>query len=117
MSLQTTPSSTNDTATTTTTKASERSDDSPPPLKAYFQLLVDDHGRTSMIRRDFTNTERQGYAHTPQTIKELSDAFGSHVKVIFTALEGENPCHFFVRHRRLWCACRVDGTFAPTTVR
>jgi len=66
----------------------------PPSLKSYYHLMVDKNGGTSIIEREFRDTEEVGYANAPQVVKELNPDFAKPTNVVFTALEGENPWHF-----------------------
>lgn len=63
-------------------------------LKSYYQLMVNDKGETSIMKRNFINTQEVGYSNTPQIIKKLDPKFAKPEDVVFTALEGENPWHF-----------------------
>lgn len=62
-------------------------------LKSYYQLLVDELGETSVVKRDFKNVEEKGYSNTPQLVKQLDPNFATPTNVIFTQLAGENPWH------------------------
>eukprot|EP00977_Amphora_coffeiformis_P005981 scaffold1276_cov162-Amphora_coffeaeformis.AAC.1 len=64
-----------------------------PSLKSYYQLVVHDDGRTSILKRDFVNTKVKGYSNTPQVIKQINPDVAVPTDVIFTALQGENPWH------------------------
>ena len=72
----------------------EKGDNNQPSLKSYYHLMVNEKGETSIIKRDFANTETVGYSNTPQVIKKLDPKFASPSNIIFTALEGENPWHY-----------------------
>jgi len=64
-----------------------------PSLKSYFQLTVDSDGVTSIIKRDFVNTEVKGYSNTPQVIEKMNPEIAIPTDIVFTALSGEDPWH------------------------
>lgn len=65
----------------------------PSSLKSYFQLVVDEHGETSIVQREFSKVEKVDYSNTPQLVKKLDPSTATPVDVIFTSLQGENPFH------------------------
>lgn len=74
-------------------KSSTGNGDDAPSLKPYYQLTVDSDGVTSIMKRDFVNTEVKGYSNTPQVIKKINPEIAVPTDIIFTALSGENPWH------------------------
>lgn len=62
-------------------------------LKPYYQLVVDDDGGTSIVKRTFSDTEKVGYSNTPQLVNTLNSSVATPSDIVFTALEGDNPFH------------------------
>ena len=70
-----------------------KKDDNAPSLKSYYHLIVDGDGKTSIMKRDFANTQIKGYSNTPQVIKKINPDVAVPKDIVFTALRGENPWH------------------------
>ena len=82
-------------------------------LKAYYQLLVDEAGDTSMVKHDVKDVEEKAYATAPQLVKKLDPNFAKATDIIFTQLAGENPWHHCPAPQIVVCV--AGGWYVKTT--
>jgi hypothetical protein len=82
-------------------------------LKSYYQLVVDEEGETSVLKRDFKDVQEVGYSNTPQLLTKVPSSFATPTNVIFTALQGENPWHHCPTPQLV--TCLRGGWYVKTT--
>lgn len=108
-----------------TTMGSALQDTSTEALKHYYQLVVDQHGGTSVVRRSFSQVEKTDYSNVPQYVRNLESDIAVPTGVVFTQLSGDNPWHhcpgpqIVVCLAGAWFVRTTDGittTFLPGDV-